>query len=534
MGRHGGTVQRGRSASVLGVLGLAAVLGVGGWQAWERLGPGTTTTALTCTSPTAVRVTTTPAMRDAVESVVRTVTSACATFTVTAEPATATARRFEAGGTGAPAAWLPDSRLLAEQVASGTQGLTVSAPVAVTPVVLAVPKGTRAPNPVRWGQTIVTEACRLPDPNTSTVGSVALMVGLAEIDAMPAAQRSAALSGVGGMLSRVVPEDTLLSVHAGQSDASLFPTTEQQVKAAAVADLTVRVPASATPPLEFPLVTSASSPKEPVAALARALTSTAGRKLLREAGFRTPDDLSPVVDGGPPAEALTATPSPEQVEAAQQMWAAIDRPTRLLTVIDTSGSMSNPSAVGGGSRIAVASRAASGAVQLLADHNAVGLWTFSTAQKGTRDWTELEPVARLGANDQRSKLSFALGSLGSRLGGDTGLYDTLDAAYASVLAGYDPQAVNLVAIFTDGVNDDTTGGLSLAALRADLAKRADADKPVTVLLIGMGGVDAKALAPVAAAVPRGGGGGGAVFVISTPQDIANVYVTMLLRRLPKG
>jgi hypothetical protein len=265
-----------------------------------------------------------------------------------------------------------------------------------------------------------------------------------------------------------------------------------------------------------------------------ALTSDTGRRALRAAGFRTPADPSPVVEGGPPAEALTVTPSPEQARAAQEMWQAIATPTRLLTVIDTSGSMSEAADAGGGSRIEVASRAATGAVQLLSDHNSVGLWSFSTLQRGDRDWTELQPVRELGEDEQRSTLSFALGSLATSLGGDTGLYDTIDAAYTSMLEDYDDQAVNLVALFTDGVNDDPAGGLSLDELSDRLERAADPDRPVTVLLIGMGGVDAESLRPVARAVPTEGGGGGAVFTIEEPQDIADVYVTMLLRRLPES
>ncbi len=334
------------------------------------------------------------------------------------------------------------------------------------------------------------------------------------------------------MLSRVVPEESLLTTHAGQTDAAVFPTTEQQVARAGVAGLTVRTADSTTPALEYPVVTTPAASEDLAASVTEALTSDAAQQALRDAGFRTSRDPSPVVEGGPPAEGLDVTPSPEQAKAAEDMWTAIATPTRLLTIIDTSGSMSEPADAGDGSRIEVASRAATGAVQLLSDHNAVGLWSFSTLQKGDRDWTELQPVGELGQDDQRSKLSFALGSIATRLGGDTGLYDTLDAAYASMLDSYDPDAVNLVALFTDGVNDDPAGGLDLDQLRSRLARAADPDKPVTVLLIGMGGVDARALRPVAAAVPTEGGGGGAVFAIEKPQDIADVYVTMLLRRLP--
>ena len=146
----------------------------------------------------------------------------------------------------------------------------------------------------------------------------------------------------------------------------------------------------------------------------------------------------------------------------------------------------------------------------------------------------MQGVSELGSDDQRAKLAFSLGSLATGLGGDTGLHDTIDAAYAFAIEDFDPGANNLIALFTDGVNDDPAGGLDLAELQKRLAAAGSADKPVTVLLVGMGGVDAKALQPVAGAIPREGGGGGAVFTIERPEDIADVYVTMLLRRLPKS
>ena len=534
MGRHGADVRRPRGRWTAGVLVLALLLGLVAWRGWvasSGTGPLVPLAAWCEDTPT-VRVTTTPAMAPVVRTVTDAAQDACATYDVTAESPAATAQRFEGGAGGAPQVWIPDSPLLAEQVASGSGGgATVRATVAATPVVLAVPDGLQVPDPTTWGATVVAEGTRLPDPNTSTVGRIALMVGLSEIDALPAEQRSTALAGIGGMLSRVVPEETLLTGHVTGTDPAVFPTTEQQVHEAAVSGLKVVQSASTTPALEYPLVVGRTAPADAVAALTAAFASDAGRQALRDAGFRTPADPSPVIAGGPPAKAVTVEASPEQAKAAEQLWAAIATPTRLRTVIDTSGSMAQP-ASSGGSRIEVASRAATGAIQLLADHNAVGLWTFSTLQQGDRDWTELQPVSRLGSDDQRAKLAFSLGSLATRLGGDTGLYDTVDAAYAAAIEDYDPRANNLIALFTDGVNDDPAGGLDLAALTRRLAAAGAADKPVTVLLVGMGGVDAKALQPVAAAIPRAGGGGGAVFTIERPEDIADVYVTMLLRRLP--
>ena len=99
-------------------------------------------------------------------------------YRITAESADATAARFEAGRA-VPEVWVPDSTLLAQQVASASGGrVNVGDTVASTPVVLAVPDGQQAPELATWGSAIVAENTRLPDPNTSTVGRIALMVGL--------------------------------------------------------------------------------------------------------------------------------------------------------------------------------------------------------------------------------------------------------------------------------------------------------------------------------------------------------------------
>ena len=403
MGRHGAGRDRSRRRPVLIAVVtalVAALLGVSVWQGWLLAGGDDgAATATSCTDPTPVRVSTTAAMQDPLEEVLSRVTDACATFTVAAEPSADVAQRLRdapGGGedpAGVPAIWVPDSTLLAEQVAAAADGVVVGEEVATTPVVLAVPEGQQAPDPATWGAVIVAPGARVPDPSTSTVGSIALMVGLAEIDRLPEEQRATALAGIGGMLSRVAPEESLLAAPAARSDAPVFPATEQQVARAGRAGLDVVTPESTTPALAYSVVSTPLAPEGVTEAVTAALTSDVGRRALRDAGFRTPADPSPVLDGGPPAEALAVTPSPEQAEAAQEMWQAITTPTRLLTVIDTSGSMGEPADAGGGSRIEVASRAATGAVQLLADHNSVGLWSFSTLQQGDRDWTELQPVA---------------------------------------------------------------------------------------------------------------------------------------------
>ena len=264
------------------------------------------------------------------------------------------------------------------------------------------------------------------------------------------------------------------------------------------------------------------------------MTGDAGQAALRDAGFRTPANPTPTIAGGPPAEAVGAEGTPAQAKAAEQMWTAIATPTRLLTVIDTSGSMDQPATrPARGSRIEVASRAATGAIQLLADHNSVGLWTFSTRQQGDQDWTQVQPVAPARHRRPAGQAGvLARDRSAPKLGGDTGLYDTVAAAYEAAVKDYDPAANNLIALFTDGVNDDPAGGLDLAGLQKRLAELGSPD----TARHRAAGRHGRGRREDAEADREGradeGGGAGAVFAIEKPEDIADVYVTMLLRRLP--
>ncbi len=155
MGRHGSADVRrpkGRLAATALVLVLVGLLGWRGWVAWSDSGPFVPCAGTWCADSPTVTVTTTPAMEPVLRQVAGETEGACATFRVTAESPETTAQRFEAGGTAAPDIWVPDSTLLARQVATASGGaVTVGSTVASTPVVLAVPDGPAGPRPGHVG-----------------------------------------------------------------------------------------------------------------------------------------------------------------------------------------------------------------------------------------------------------------------------------------------------------------------------------------------------------------------------------------------
>ena len=102
--------------------------------------------------------------------------------------------------------------------------------------------------------------------------------------------------------------------------------------------------------------------------------------------------------------------------------------------------------------------------------------------------------------------------------GDTGLYDTIWAAYQAAQADYRPPIENLVMVITGGDNDDPTGGLSEAQLLAKLKAAGRSDKRVRLVLIGMGpATDIKAMRRVTDAVD------GLTTVARNPADLSGVF-----------
>src|SRR5438552_1862054 len=183
--------------------------------------------------------------------------------------------------------------------------------------------------------------------------------------------------------------------------------------------------------------------------------------------------------GAPPGpiQAAAAT-HPALIQQTLSMWAAVTQPGRILAVIDVSGSMNTPvPTAGNASREQVLLKAAGGGLNLFDDAWAVGLWIFSTKLDGNTPYKELVPIGPLVS--QRNQLAAALGGI-QATHGDTGLYDTVLAAYKTVQTNWDPGKINSVILMTDGQNDNP-GGLTLDQLVTELQKVADPKRPGQVV-----------------------------------------------------
>jgi Ca-activated chloride channel homolog len=434
-----------------------------------------------------------------------------------------------------PDVWIPDSSIWARGVAAA--GLTMpprNPSVAASPVVLAISpalagrlgwpgrkldlaqllgSGTGSGQPVRFG---------LPDPGrwAASVGAVLAMRDTAS--ARPDGR--ARLASVVRAALTELPTDpsALLNALAGDSPLAV-PVSEQSVSARNRPDAVTAVavhPKGATMTLDYPFVVLAdASPAQAAAArLLTALGSTAAREQLRADGFRT--DAAP---------STVSVPDQAAVDEAIRTLRLLHLGSRLLAVVDISGSMSEAVAgAGNKTRLDLTKEAAALGLALYPDDAQIGLWVFSTELTPDADYKELVSVGPLGVRGDgrtgRELLVRSLGGISHIPGGHTGLYDTTLAAVRAARKGWDPARVNSVILLTDGRNDDPRS-VTLPRLLSTLRAENDPARPVPVITIAYGpDSDAGALRAISRAT------GGEVYLAKDPRQIADVFRDAIGRR----
>ncbi|GAA0372905.1 substrate-binding and VWA domain-containing protein [Actinoallomurus spadix] len=267
--------------------------------------------------------------------------------------------------------------------------------------------------------------------------------------------------------------------------------------------------------------------------LEKAMSTEQAHAAVRALGFRTPDGhagdgfgsrsgLSPRIPRALP------TPGSSDVTGVMQAWTKLSLRTRMLTLLDVSGSMAQP--VGKGvTRMEATAQVAQGGLAMLPDDTDLGLWTFSTNLRGHQDYRTEVPIGplstRIGSGTRRQAILSALGRVRPKPDGNTGLYDSVLAAFRSLKRTYKPGYYNSVLVFTDGKNDKTDG-ISLSALLRTLKKENDPAAPVQVLFIGYGpDVDMAAMQKVAAETD------GAAYQAMKPQEIQRIFLNTIARRI---
>nr|WP_141575000.1 VWA domain-containing protein [Actinomadura sp. WMMA1423] len=385
---------------------------------------------------------------------------------------------------------------------------------------------------------------QVPDPGRSSTGMGSLILAGALLADAP--EGEASFTGV----VRTIREGVAPSVEAelaaftafdqGRSDrypVALAP--EQAVfayNARRPAEPAVAVhPAEGTVYLDHPVTVLAEDRAKAGAArsLAAALTDSATRDDLQRLGFRTPGGAAPSsfsartgLDPRPP-RALPDAPAAD-VRRTMQSWAQLSLSIRMLSVIDVSGSMDEGVAPGV-TRLQSTVRTAQGGLALLPDDSELGQWVFSTELEGDRDWRELVSVGplneRLGSATRRQLVLSAFARIRVKKHGDTGLYDTVMAAFDYMKRTYKPEYVNSVLLWTDGRNEDPRGP-SLEETLDHIRREYDPERPVQVNMLGYGsGVDVEELRRIAAVTH------GDAYVAETPGQIQKIFLRAVSRRV---
>jgi Ca-activated chloride channel family protein len=448
----------------------------------------------------------------------------------------------EAAAGAAPDVWLPESSAWVEALNATTppKQWAAGTSLATSPVVVALPKDQAvrlSGHTPSWAELFQgADAARLADPGADIASRIALFSARASLGSSPAAVQKAgallvflsrAAAGNSGQLFYWYSEDPDKSPPFVASEQAIFAYNRAHPEDA----LSAVIPSGGTGSLDYPFVVSPSlapAAGKAVDLLGKELASAPGHEELAKAGLRTAGSAtSPVVTGLETAEVTPAPPlSTADKQALLGRWESVRRDMRMLAVIDISGSMGEKA--GTSTRAKLASQSAINAVGILPGGAKIGVWFFSTdLGPNHRDYRPIVPVAGLqevvGGKSQRQRLIEAAATLPGALEGDTGLYDTVLAAFRQQQKDYDPRYVNSVVVLTDGKNDDRRT-IALSLLVSTL-RGADPTRPVRIITIGIGpSTDEKALQRIAEAT------GGNAYIAREPSDMENVFVKALLSR----
>jgi Ca-activated chloride channel family protein len=262
-------------------------------------------------------------------------------------------------------------------------------------------------------------------------------------------------------------------------------------------------------------------------ALLDVLQSAEGQERLQQAGFRDASrQAAPALgdDGTIQPDRVPPEPEPFEVAAMQpvlQAWRGLSQTGNILGVLDVSGSMATEIPGTGKSRLELSIEGAIAGVQVFDPQTISGTWEFSTdIGPNGEDYREVLPLVPLDGEVNGVPAKEAAVAALSRLRPreDTGLHDTIAAAYEHMLDNYKPDRINAVIVFTDGRNDDDDG-LNLEQLQTRLRELVDPKRRVLVLAVGYGSeANVEALNAITAITD------GKIYALERPEDIRNVFI----------
>jgi ABC-type molybdate transport system substrate-binding protein len=495
------------TAPVVGLsvlLVLSIVAWIGGDAVIDRLN------ATRCTDPATVLITAAPAVAPALSDAAEGLDAGgdCYRVEIKAEPARETMTRLVDGGQ-SPSVWVPESTMWLRQARdSGAWRVPESGiSVAQSPVVLAVKDPAKGKN---WRELIgpgTRAVAGIADPAKDPASLSALLAlrGFVSGEKDPAAATVAAI--------RPVSAD-----YAEQADdlfkrpLDVFPTSEQALERHNSTPGAVRLTAVAAenpvPPLDFPYVVLPDAGEAQRAGAEKFLARLRSGTSLDRFGLRAPDDRAAGLDQG-------------YVDETLRYWAGLTLTARVLGVLDVSGSMNQIVPRTGTTRMALAVAAAERGLGMFKPGTQIGLWKFSTRLDGNKDYKEIIPFASVKDHLASGKAVKEVRATRATANGATGLYDTTLAAYQEARKNWELGRINIVAIMTDGRNEDPDS-IPQRQLLEELGKLQDKRRPLPIIAIGMGpDVDVDELTRIADAT------GGRAFTTVDPAGISDIFAQAL-------
>ncbi|MFI7706453.1 substrate-binding domain-containing protein [Nonomuraea sp. NPDC049480] len=446
----------------------------------------------------------------------------CVEVTVAKETAARTANALAAGKVTADF-WVADSSLLLESMRKTPAGQALPEPdgsIAASPVVLAAAKSAAAKlsDTLKPSWSSMIAAANVAnvdgpgkkvrvlalDPQKNSAGLAALLAAAGT--AKEAGQDKALVGALKELSGQLASDSTALLASLTVKSGSKVPvgvTSEQAIYAHNAkkpeAPVVALYPEEGTLNLDYPvtILTKDAATLKAAADFKQDLTTESAMKVLRDAGFRSSDgkagDALSKEKGFTP-ETPQALPLPDGATVARmvQTWSRLNLGTRLLTLLDVSGTMALPVPGTGMTRMQAISKIATEGLSLFPADSELGVWTFSTHLDGRgKDWKELVSVGPLSETIngtlRKELLVGQLRTIQAKETGDTGLNDTLKAAYAEMVKTYQQDKINTILILTDGAgNDDPDGGIKNPAILKFLQETYNPKRPVSIILIAFG------------------------------------------------
>jgi Ca-activated chloride channel family protein len=451
--------------------------------------------------------------------VVRSVASqTCVDATVTVNDTATAATLLKQGNADV---WIPDSRV--RGVLAGNSLAAAAPSLAVSPIVVATNSGSNttqfsSKSPLTWSSLLSlgslaplkVEVQNSKTSSTSLVLASALnglalqstgdkYLGLASV--------AAASTGMAPATSATIAKSTLRVEEArlvkAQSDTKILPMT------------------GGYPQLDYPWlarVSAAPTVQSAAAQLLKALKGPAGNTVRAEQGLLNPGTVAvePGDYTGASGGVLIPVPSAASIPTLYAIADAGAQHGNILSVLDLSGSMAEPTSPGQPSKLAAVQSSAKIAVQLLSPQSQLGLWEFTYQLDPPNDYKQVVPIAPLSTN--RTTLLNTLDAATAIPTGGTSLYRTTLEAYKYVQSHWNANYANSVIVFTDGKDETDPGAPSLADVQAQLKQIQDPSKPIQLIMLGYGSADIAAMTSLTGTV------GGVVYHITSATQIIGAFI----------